>query len=72
MTTYSRPLPTPVVQRLALVALCAAYIQGPLVKIFDFTGAQAEMQHHDSSRALTPDTGQTQVCSESRSRYCAA
>lgn len=45
MTTYSRPLPTPIIQRLALVALSAAYIQGPLVKIFDFAGAQAEMQH---------------------------
>lgn len=30
---------------LALLALCSAYIQGPLVKIFDFQGAQAEMAH---------------------------
>ncbi|WP_374730632.1 DoxX family protein [Aliirhizobium terrae] len=29
----------------ALVALCAAYIQGPLTKIFDFDGALAEMTH---------------------------
>lgn len=31
--------------RLLLLALCAAYIQGPLVKILDFDGAVAEMQH---------------------------
>jgi uncharacterized membrane protein YphA (DoxX/SURF4 family) len=30
---------------LALLALCSAYIQGPLVKIFDFPGALAEMEH---------------------------
>ncbi|SOC36769.1 uncharacterized membrane protein YphA (DoxX/SURF4 family) [Rhizobium subbaraonis] len=30
---------------LALLALCAAYIQGPLTKIFDFQGALAEMTH---------------------------
>jgi uncharacterized membrane protein YphA (DoxX/SURF4 family) len=29
----------------ALLALCAAYIQGPLTKIFDFNGALAEMEH---------------------------
>lgn len=45
MNRLAHPLPTPIIQRLALVALCAAYIQGPLVKIFDFSGAQAEMQH---------------------------
>jgi uncharacterized membrane protein YphA (DoxX/SURF4 family) len=30
---------------LALLALCAAYIQGPLTKAFDFQGAIAEMNH---------------------------
>jgi uncharacterized membrane protein YphA (DoxX/SURF4 family) len=30
---------------LALLALCAAYLQGGLNKAFDFTGATAEMQH---------------------------
>ncbi|NUA31910.1 DoxX family protein [Cupriavidus basilensis] len=30
---------------LALLALCAAYLQGGLVKAMDFTGAIAEMQH---------------------------
>ncbi|WP_081688068.1 DoxX family protein [Rhizobium mesoamericanum] len=30
---------------LSLLALCSAYIQGPLVKIFDFQGAIAEMVH---------------------------
>lgn len=35
----------PAVKTLALIALCAAYIQGPLTKIADFQGAIAEMQH---------------------------
>ncbi|MFB9949126.1 DoxX family protein [Rhizobium puerariae] len=30
---------------LALLALCSAYIQGPIVKILDFNGALAEMEH---------------------------
>ena len=30
---------------MSLLALCAAYIQGPLTKIFDFHGALAEMEH---------------------------
>jgi uncharacterized membrane protein YphA (DoxX/SURF4 family) len=41
----------PVVRTLALAALCAAYIQGPLVKIFDFNGAIAEMNHFGLSPA---------------------
>ena len=36
---------TPPVRSVALLALCAAYIQGPLTKIFDFNGALAEMDH---------------------------
>jgi uncharacterized membrane protein YphA (DoxX/SURF4 family) len=36
---------TPVVRWLALLGLCAAYIQGGLDKAFDFTDAIAEMQH---------------------------
>ncbi|MGQ8630176.1 DoxX family protein [Agrobacterium sp. DKPNP3] len=40
----------PAVKTLALLALCAAYIQGPLSKIADFPGAIAEMQHF----GLTP------------------
>ncbi len=35
----------PVVQWLALLALCAAYLQGGLVKLMDFPGAVAEMVH---------------------------
>lgn len=31
--------------RLCLLLLCAAYIQGGLVKMFDFAGAVAEMRH---------------------------
>lgn len=34
-----------VIRFLALLALCSAYIQGPLTKIFDFEGALAEMTH---------------------------
>ncbi|MBW9060344.1 DoxX family protein [Agrobacterium pusense] len=32
-------------RRLSLLALCAAYIQGPITKIFNFEGALAEMAH---------------------------
>lgn len=39
-----------VVHRLALAGLCAAYIQGPIVKLMDFSGAMAEMTHF----GLTP------------------
>ncbi|MBB3309737.1 putative membrane protein YphA (DoxX/SURF4 family) [Rhizobium sp. BK196] len=35
----------PAMRRAALLALCAAYIQGPLTKIADFEGALAEMDH---------------------------
>jgi uncharacterized membrane protein YphA (DoxX/SURF4 family) len=35
----------PATRTVALLALCAAYIQGPLTKIFDFSGAIAEMEH---------------------------
>ena len=34
-----------VVRTVSLLALCAAYIQGPLTKIFDFNGALIEMDH---------------------------
>lgn len=36
---------SPLTRTTALLALCAAYIQGPLTKIFDFNGAIAEMEH---------------------------
>ena len=36
---------SPVVRFVALLALCAAYIQGPLTKLSDFPGAIAEMEH---------------------------
>ncbi|WP_426126004.1 DoxX family protein [Pararhizobium sp. PWRC1-1] len=36
---------SPVVRFVAFLALCAAYIQGPLTKLFDFQGAVAEMEH---------------------------
>jgi uncharacterized membrane protein YphA (DoxX/SURF4 family) len=36
---------SPIISTAALLALCAAYIQGPLTKIADFNGALAEMDH---------------------------
>jgi uncharacterized membrane protein YphA (DoxX/SURF4 family) len=41
----------PLVRWLALLALCAAYLQGGLVKAFDFAGAIAEMNHFGLSPA---------------------
>jgi uncharacterized membrane protein YphA (DoxX/SURF4 family) len=36
---------TPPMYRIALLGLCAAYLQGGIVKATDFGGAIAEMQH---------------------------
>ncbi|CAI2788865.1 Inner membrane protein YphA [Serratia grimesii] len=36
---------TPFIRGLMLAAICAAYIQGGLVKVLDFNGAMAEMTH---------------------------
>lgn len=44
-TLLSRVIAAPATRTAALLALCAAYIQGPLTKIFDFNGALAEMAH---------------------------
>lgn len=41
----ARIVGSPVVRTVSLLALCAAYIQGPFTKIFDFDGALAEMDH---------------------------
>ena len=41
----ARVVAAPATRFIALVALCAAYIQGPLTKLFDFQGAIAEMEH---------------------------
>ncbi|QDL91098.1 DoxX family protein [Paroceanicella profunda] len=50
MPLSSAPARLRVARRLCLLALCAAYIQGPLTKIADFPGALAEMTHF----GLTP------------------
>lgn len=42
---FRRLLRSPVTEFVALVALCSAYIQGPIVKLLDFPGAIAEMEH---------------------------
>ncbi|RUM17734.1 DoxX family protein [Rhizobium vallis] len=41
----ARIVGSPIVRTMSLLALCAAYIQGPLTKILDFNGALAEMDH---------------------------
>jgi uncharacterized membrane protein YphA (DoxX/SURF4 family) len=41
----ARIIGAPITRTVSLLALCAAYIQGPLTKIFDFNGALAEMEH---------------------------
>jgi uncharacterized membrane protein YphA (DoxX/SURF4 family) len=40
-----RLLTAPALRLFALVALCAAYLQGPIVKLLDFGSAIAEMEH---------------------------
>lgn len=42
---------------IALLLLCAAYLQGGLVKLFDFSGAVAEMQHFGLSPAVPMAAG---------------
>jgi uncharacterized membrane protein YphA (DoxX/SURF4 family) len=44
-SSLARIVASPVTRTVSLLALCAAYIQGPLTTIFDFTGALAEMDH---------------------------
>ncbi|MCG5487001.1 MAG: DoxX family protein [Sinorhizobium meliloti] len=44
-SNLARVIGSPVTRTVSLLALCAAYIQGPLTKIFDFNGALAEMDH---------------------------
>ena len=41
-----------VLRWLALLAICSAYLQGGLVKLLDFPGAIAEMQHFGLSPAV--------------------
>jgi uncharacterized membrane protein YphA (DoxX/SURF4 family) len=44
-SSLARIVASPITRTVSLLALCAAYIQGPLTKIFDFNGALAEMDH---------------------------
>jgi uncharacterized membrane protein YphA (DoxX/SURF4 family) len=44
-------LATPALRWVALLGLCAAYLQGGLVKLADFNGAVAEMTHFGLSPA---------------------
>lgn len=45
LSGLARVVGSPITKTVSLLALCAAYIQGPLTKIFDFNGALAEMNH---------------------------
>jgi uncharacterized membrane protein YphA (DoxX/SURF4 family) len=45
LSGLTRILASPITRTVSLLALCAAYIQGPLTKIFDFNGALTEMDH---------------------------
>lgn len=47
----TRIMASPITRTVSLLVLCAAYIQGPLTKIFDFGGAIAEMEHFGLSPA---------------------
>lgn len=52
VASFVRPaLTSPPLHFIALLALCSAYIQGPVVKILDFNGALAEMNHFGLSPA---------------------
>ena len=46
-----RPMTSPVVRWIALLLLCAAYLQGGIQKAFDFPAAIAEMNHFGLSPA---------------------
>src|SRR5215471_4289669 len=43
--SFAARFATPLVRLIALLGLCAAYLQGGIVKATDFSGAIAEMQH---------------------------
>jgi uncharacterized membrane protein YphA (DoxX/SURF4 family) len=43
---------TPAVRWIALLGLCAAYLQGGVVKLMDITGAVAEINHFGVSPAM--------------------
>jgi uncharacterized membrane protein YphA (DoxX/SURF4 family) len=45
-------LATPAVRWVALLGLCAAYLQGGIVKLADINGAVAEMNHFGLSPAM--------------------
>lgn len=51
-TTPSSVSAAGTVTRICLLLLCSAYLQGGLVKLFDFPAALAEMQHFGLAPAL--------------------
>ena len=44
---------TPTIERIALLLLCSAYLQGGLVKLADFESAVGEMRHFGLAPAAT-------------------
>jgi len=50
--TIAARFATPLVHWIALLGLCAAYLQGGIVKATDFGGAIAEMQHFGLAPAV--------------------
>ena len=50
--TIAARFATPLVHWIALLGLCAAYLQGGIVKATDFGGAIAEMEHFGLSPAV--------------------
>ena len=54
MRGLHRVVASEALRRLALLALCAAYLQGGWNKLVDFNGAIAEMQHFGLAPAAPP------------------
>ena len=52
VTEWRSRLATPAVRWVALLGLCAAYLQGGIVKLTDINGAAAEMSHFGLSPAM--------------------
>lgn len=55
LATGTRPLfAAPALRWMGLIALCFAYFQRPLTKVFDFGEAIAEMEHLHERRSHQP------------------
>ena len=63
-TVVSRIISSPMIYYVALLGLCAAYLQGGLTKILDFEGAVAETRHFglEPAAPLAAATIMTELC----------